>query len=55
MPEGCHGYQTVLWKQTHDDPSQGPAIVDQTQSVQGRGELLQAFLAEFCDVGSQAP
>ncbi len=52
-PEGCHGYQTVLYKQLSGDPAQGPAIVLQTQSDRGRGRTLQAFLAEVCGLGSQ--
>jgi hypothetical protein len=54
-PEGCHGEQTVLYKQLTGDPAQGPAIVDQTQTAAGRGQTLQAFLAAVCGVGSQAP
>ncbi len=53
-PQGCHGFHTVLHKQLTGDPAQGPAIVAQTQTPQGRGGLLQEFLAAFCGVGSQA-
>jgi hypothetical protein len=53
-PQGCHRYQTVLYKQLSGDPAQGPAIVGQTQSDLGRGGTLQAFLAEVCGLGSQA-
>jgi len=54
-PEGCHGFQTVLFKQLTGDPAQGPAIVSQTQTEEGRGGTLQAFLAAVCGVGSQTP
>ena len=54
-PEGCHGFETVLFKQLTGDPAQGPAIVSQTQTEEGRGAILQAFLAAVCGVGSQAP
>lgn len=54
-PEGCHGFQTVLFKQLTGDPAQGPAIVAQTQTAAGRGGTLQAFLGVVCGVGSQAP
>jgi hypothetical protein len=53
-PQGCHGYQTVFFKQLTGDPAQGPAIVLQTQSVLGRGKTLQQFLATVCGLGSQA-
>jgi hypothetical protein len=53
-PQGCHGFETVLFKQLSGDPAQGPAIVLQTQSELGRGGTLQAFLAVVCGVGSQA-
>jgi hypothetical protein len=53
-PQGCHGFQTVLFKQLTGDPAQGPAIVLQTRSALGRGGTLQAFLAAVCGVGSQA-
>jgi hypothetical protein len=53
-PHGCHGFETVLFKQLTGDPAQGPAIVLQTQSELGRGGTLQAFLAAVCEVGSQA-
>jgi hypothetical protein len=53
-PQGCHGFETVLFKQLAGDPAQGPAIVLQTQSELGRGVTLQAFLAAVCGVGSQA-
>jgi hypothetical protein len=53
-PQGCHGFQTVLFKQLTGDPAQGPAIVAQTQTPLGRGGTLQAFLAAVCGVGSQA-
>ena len=52
-PQGCHGFETVLFKQLTGDPAQGPAIVAQTQSPAGRGGTLQAFLAAVCGVGSQ--
>lgn len=54
-PQGCHGFQTVLFKQLTGDPAQGPAIVAQTQTPAGRGGTLQAFLGVVCGVGSQAP
>jgi hypothetical protein len=53
-PKGCHGFETVLFKQLQGDPAQGPAIVGQTQTELGRGGTLQAFLAAVCGVGSQA-
>ena len=53
-PRGCHGFETVLFKQLAGDPAQGPAIVLQTQSEAGRGGTLQAFLAAVCGLGSQA-
>jgi hypothetical protein len=53
-PQGCHGFETVFFKQLTGDPAQGPAIVLQTQSALGRGGTLQAFLAAVCGVGSQA-
>jgi hypothetical protein len=53
-PQGCHGFETVLFKQLTGDPAQGPAIVLQTQSEPGRGGTLQAFLAAVCGLGSQA-
>jgi hypothetical protein len=54
IPQGCHGFETVLFKQLTGDPAQGPAIVSQTQSELGRGGTLQAFLASVCGLGSQA-
>jgi hypothetical protein len=53
-PQGCHGFETVFFKQLTGDPTQGPAILLQTQSELGRGGTLQAFLAAVCGVGSQA-
>jgi hypothetical protein len=53
-PKGCHGFETVLFKQLTSDPAQGPEIVLQTQSELGRGGTLQAFLASVCGLGSQA-
>ncbi len=53
-PQGCHGFQTVLYKQLTGNPSQALGIVPQTRSEAGRGGTLQAFLAAFCGIGSQA-
>jgi hypothetical protein len=53
-PKGCHGFHTVLHKQLTGDPAQGPAIRAQTRTPQGRGGLVQEFLATVCGVGSQA-
>jgi hypothetical protein len=53
-PRGCHGFHTVLHKQLTGDPAQGPAIVAQTRTPQGRGGLLQEFLATVCGRCSQA-
>jgi hypothetical protein len=53
-PQGCHGAQTVLFKQLTGNPSQAPGIIPQTQSLEGRGQALQAFLAAVCGIGSQA-
>jgi hypothetical protein len=53
-PQGCHGVETVLFKQLTGDPAQDPAIVGQAQTELGRGGTLQAFLVAVCGVGSQA-
>jgi hypothetical protein len=65
-PQGCHGAATVFFKNLNDDPGhQGTAIGGngnsdgsntdgQAHSDAGRGAILQDFLANNCDVGSQA-
>ena len=62
---GCHGYYTTQYKESVGDRGgQGQAIGGrgnsdgnpdngQAHSAAGRGETLQAFLAEACGVGSQ--
>jgi hypothetical protein len=64
---GCHGYYTTLAKDLAGDRgtqgtqiggrgnSDGDPANGQAHSEAGRGETLQEFLADFCDVGSQAP
>jgi hypothetical protein len=65
--KGCHGFYTTQFKEdTGDRGAQGSAIGGngnsdgdptngQAHSEDGRGQTLQVFLAEFCDVGSQKP
>jgi hypothetical protein len=64
---GCHGFYTTQFKElTGDRGAQGEAIGGlgnsdgnpsngQAHSEAGRGATLQAFLAEFCGVGSERP
>jgi hypothetical protein len=64
---GCHGFYTTQFKQdTGDRGAQGSAIGGngnsdgnptngQAHTEPGRGQTLQAFLAEFCGVGSETP
>jgi hypothetical protein len=64
--KGCHGFHTTNFKVVADDRgAQGSAIggrgnsdgdptSGQAHSADGRGAAVQAFLAEFCDVGSLA-
>ena len=64
--KGCHGYYTTLYKQQQlDRGAQGTAIGGkgnsdgdptdgQAHSEDGRGATLQAFLDEFCGVGSES-
>jgi hypothetical protein len=63
---GCHGYWTTQFKEAVGDRgAQGDAIGGkgnsdgdptngQAHSELGRGQTLQAFLAEMCGVGSQS-
>jgi hypothetical protein len=65
-PQGCHGSHTVLAKQQQGDAghqgaaiggngnSDGDSTNGQAHSDAGRGAILQDFLANVCDVGSQA-
>ncbi len=64
--KGCHGFHTTNFKViSNDRGAQGSAIGGlgnsdgdptngQAHSGDGRGAAVQAFLAEFCGVGSQA-
>jgi hypothetical protein len=64
--QGCHGFYTTQFKElVGDRGAQGSAIGGrgnsdgdpsngQAHSDLGRGQTLQAFLAEACGVGSQA-
>jgi hypothetical protein len=63
---GCHGFHTTNFKVINNDRgaqgwaigglgnSDGNPVDGQAHSAEGRGAAVQQFLADFCDVGSQA-